>query len=149
MIFCLQGSGQHWAWAATSWPVRSLNSRPDPPPSFLSSWRHSPPSDQVKYCTVQPQSTYIYTEYHSVCPVPSSELGISHPPLSTASVPFPRNQKGAEGAHSPAGEGLGESQFRRLEKKLSTLPTLCVQPMYLVENYLTVGYSDGTVNIMD
>jgi hypothetical protein len=25
---------------------------------------------------------------------------------------------------SPAGEGLGESQFRRLEKKLSTLPTL-------------------------
>ncbi len=27
-------------------------------------------------------------------------------------------------AHSPAGEGLGESQFRRLEKKLSTLPTL-------------------------
>jgi hypothetical protein len=26
--------------------------------------------------------------------------------------------------HSPAGEGLGESQFRRQEKKLSTLPTL-------------------------
>jgi hypothetical protein len=30
------------------------------------------------------------------------------------------------GAHSPMGEGLGESQFRRLEKKLSTLPTLWV-----------------------
>jgi len=29
------------------------------------------------------------------------------------------------GVHPPAGEGLGESQFRRLEKKLSTLPTLC------------------------
>jgi hypothetical protein len=28
------------------------------------------------------------------------------------------------GAYSPAGKGLGESQFRRLEKKLSTLPTL-------------------------
>ncbi len=28
------------------------------------------------------------------------------------------------GAHSPADEGLGESQFRRLEKRLSTLPTL-------------------------
>jgi hypothetical protein len=27
-------------------------------------------------------------------------------------------------AHSPAGEGVGESQFRRLEKKFSTLPTL-------------------------
>ncbi len=28
-------------------------------------------------------------------------------------------------AHSLTGEGLGESQFRRQEKKLSTLPTLC------------------------
>ncbi len=27
------------------------------------------------------------------------------------------------GAHSPAGEGLGESHFRRLEKKLSTPST--------------------------
>ncbi len=32
------------------------------------------------------------------------------------------------GAHSPAGEGLVESQFRRLEKKLSTLPTLWAAP---------------------
>jgi hypothetical protein len=30
------------------------------------------------------------------------------------------------GAHSPAAKGVGESQFRRLEKKLSTLPTLCL-----------------------
>ncbi len=29
-------------------------------------------------------------------------------------------------AHSHVGEGLGESQFQRLEKKLSTLPTLYV-----------------------
>jgi hypothetical protein len=28
------------------------------------------------------------------------------------------------GARSPAGEGVGESQFQRLEKKLSTLSTL-------------------------
>ncbi len=28
------------------------------------------------------------------------------------------------GAYSPAGKGLGESQFQRLKKKLSTLPTL-------------------------
>jgi hypothetical protein len=26
--------------------------------------------------------------------------------------------------HSPAGEGVGESQFGRLEKRLSTLPTI-------------------------
>ncbi len=32
------------------------------------------------------------------------------------------------GALSPEGDGLGESQFRRLEKKLSTLPTLCLSP---------------------
>ncbi len=44
-------------------------------------------------------------------------------PLSPASVTLPPEPGG--GAHSPAGEGLGESQFRRLEKKLSTLPTLC------------------------
>jgi hypothetical protein len=36
----------------------------------------------------------------------------------------PLEPKGG-GAPSPAGEGLGESQFRRLEKKLSTLPILC------------------------
>ncbi len=35
----------------------------------------------------------------------------------------PPGPKGGE-AHSPAAEGVGESQLRRLEKKLSTLPTL-------------------------
>ncbi len=53
--------------------------------------------------------------------VPSSELGLSHGPLSPASVlhcPSPRKQKGG-GVHSPACEGMGESQFRRLEKSLS------------------------------
>jgi hypothetical protein len=50
--------------------------------------------------------------------VPSLELGLSHPPSR-----HPPGTKGG-GAHSPAGEGLGKSQFRRLEKKLSTLPAL-------------------------
>ncbi len=46
-------------------------------------------------------------------------------PLSRQRVcPSPRT-KGGGGAHSPAGEGVGEFQFRRLKKKLSTLPTLC------------------------
>jgi hypothetical protein len=35
----------------------------------------------------------------------------------------PLEPKGGGGAHSPAGEGMGESQFRRLEEKPSTLPT--------------------------
>jgi hypothetical protein len=60
--------------------------------------------------------------------VPSSELGLSQPPLTRQRLcPSPQNRRGG-GAHSPAGEGLGESQFRRLEKKLSTLPTLWVRP---------------------
>jgi hypothetical protein len=47
-----------------------------------------------------------YKEYHSV------------PSHASQCAPPPR----LGGAHSPAGEGLGESQFRRHEKKLSTLP---------------------------
>ncbi len=47
----------------------------------------------------------------------------SSQPLSSQRV-CPSSQNLGEGVHSPAGEGLGESQFRRLEKKLSILPTL-------------------------
>jgi hypothetical protein len=61
----------------------------------------------------------INKEYHSVCPL--VKIKTLPTPLSPASV-LPRTVGG--GAHLPAGEGLGESQFRRLEKKLSTLPTL-------------------------
>jgi len=45
-------------------------------------------------------------------------------------------------AHSPAGEGLGESQLRRTEKKLSTLPTLWrkATPKFLL---LTVSKFSG------
>jgi hypothetical protein len=46
------------------------------------------------------------------------------PNHSLASECAPPPRKGG-GANSPAGEGLGESQFRRFDKKLSTLPTLC------------------------
>ncbi len=44
------------------------------------------------------------------------------PSLASDCAPPPELKGG--GAHSPTGAGLGESQFRRLEKKLSTLPTL-------------------------
>jgi hypothetical protein len=58
-----------------------------------------------------------------------------NPSLASECAPPPEPKGG--GAHSPAGEGLGEPQFRRLEKKLSTLPTLCIlfshpfAPLYL------------------
>ena len=45
----------------------------------------------------------------------------------------PPGTKGGE-AHSPAGEGLGKSQFPRLEKKLSTLSTLWLSPLNLIES---------------
>jgi hypothetical protein len=61
----------------------------------------------------------INKEYHSACTLVG--IGTLPTPLSPASVPLPPEPRGAL---SPAGEGLGESQFRRLEKKLSTLPTL-------------------------
>ncbi len=43
--------------------------------------------------------------------------------LASECAPPPRI-KGGGGALA-CGRGVGESQFRRLEKKLSTLPTLC------------------------
>ncbi len=46
-----------------------------------------------------------YKEYHSVCP--SSELGLSQPLSRQPVFPSPRNR--GEGAHQPAGGGLGGS----------------------------------------
>jgi hypothetical protein len=73
-----------------------------------------------------PQSTYINRVPQCMSPRRNWD---SPTPLSQARVPLPPEPGGA---HSPAGEGLGEFQFRRLEKKLSTLPTLVslVQPAW-------------------
>ncbi len=64
------------------------------------------------------------TKYHRVpqCMSPSWNWDSPNPSLAIESAPPPEPKGG--GAHSPAGEEVGESQFRRLEKKLSTLPTL-------------------------
>ncbi len=53
-----------------------------------------------------------------------SRVGIgTPPPLPQESVALPLEPEEGE-AHSPAGEGVGESRFQRLEKKFSTLSTL-------------------------
>ncbi len=73
-----------------------------------------------------PQSTYYRVLQCTVCP----RVGNGTPPplLPLASVPpFPPPTKG-ERAHSPAGEGWGFTRFRRLDKKLSTLPSLWTPP---------------------
>ncbi len=69
----------------------------------------------------------IYKEYYSTI-WPLEGIGTLPTPLSPASVPLSPEPKGGGGAHSPANEGLEKSQFRRLEIKLSTLPTLCYVP---------------------
>ncbi len=72
-----------------------------------------------------PQSTYIYRAPQWMSPCRNWN---SPTPLAAASVPSPPRTIGWGGAHLPAAKGVGESQFRRLEKKLSTLPTLWALP---------------------
>jgi hypothetical protein len=55
------------------------------------------------------------------------ELGLAHPLFRQRVCPPAPGTKGG-GAHSPAGEGLGESQFLRLEKSLA-LCLLCAFQM--------------------
>ncbi len=68
-----------------------------------------------KYLYIIIQSTTVY--------VLSSELGLPQPLSCKRVCPPPPGPK-AGGAHSPAAKWVGEFQFGRLEKKLSTLPTL-------------------------
>jgi hypothetical protein len=71
--------------------------------------------------------TFQTTKYIYVMYVPSSELGLSYP-LSRQRVRPPPRTKGG-GGHSPAGEGLGESQLRRLNESLAhPAYTLCFKP---------------------
>jgi hypothetical protein len=62
----------------------------------------------------EPQSTYIYRV--SQCPLVG--IGTLPPPLSPASVPLTPEPLGGGGG-TPAGDWLGEFQFRRLEKSLA------------------------------
>ncbi len=75
---------------------------------------------------------HIYLKYHSDCPL--VRIGTTPPPLPQAVCVPPRNKRGA---HSPASKevGGGGSQFGRLEKKLSTLPTLCEKlfPLFFLD----------------
>ncbi len=97
---------------------------------------------------------YKYTESIAVC-VPSSELGPPHhpPPASECALCTPLNQR--RGEHTcKGGEGVVESQFGRLEKKPSTLSTLCTHPsvrtarttIVYLRNSAIVRVSTFTVN---
>jgi hypothetical protein len=84
----------------------------------------------LQYIQRVPQCMSPRRNWDSPIPSPASECA---PP------PGP---KGGGRAHSPVAKGVGESQFR-LEKKLSTLPTLLVRGNSLWTKYqtLNVGFS--------
>ncbi len=71
---------------------------------------------------IRQPTKYVYLKSTTVY-VPRRNWDSPNPFLASECAPPPRI--GGRGAHSPAVEGVGESQFRRLEKKFSTLPTLC------------------------
>ncbi len=89
--------------------------------------------ESASFCLRPFQHHKVHIEYHSVCLV---GIGTHPPPLPQACVP--PDQKG-DGSHAPAGEGVGESQFRRLEEKLSTLstnsPRLSISPFQSLNHY--------------
>ncbi len=66
-------------------------------------------------------TVHMCLEYHSICPL--VRIGTPYP-LSCKRV-FTPSLAPKEGVHLPAGEGVGESQFGRLEKKPGTISTLC------------------------
>jgi hypothetical protein len=87
------------------------------------------PANYIRYTL--PQSTYIY--WAPQCMSPRRNWDSPNPSPAKRVYPPPPGPK----AHSPAARGVGEFQFRRLEKKLSILPTLC--------SVCTLPYSQSTV----
>jgi hypothetical protein len=63
-----------------------------------------------------------------------------HPTPACECAPLPP----PPGSHSLAGEGVGKSQFRRLEKKLSTLPTLWYYTNTTLLTFASFFFADYT-----
>ncbi len=99
----------------------------------LSAWRWQSKALATQLDLI-PQSTYL-PEYHGVCP--SSQLGPPTPSPASECVP-PRSQSGR--GHTPAGQGMGKSQFWRL-KNASTPSTLCLIPTFVTLFSLNYIYS--------
>ncbi len=71
-----------------------------------------------------PQSKHVHREPQGTCMSPRRNWDPPPTPSPARECGHPGGTKGGGGAHSPAGEGVAESQFQRLEKKFSTLSTL-------------------------
>jgi hypothetical protein len=86
---------------------------------------------ESRHCTLErnPQNIYRVPQ----CMSPRRHWDSPTPSLGSECAPPP--EPGGE-AHSPSGEVTGASQFRRLEKKLTTLPTLLGKGSVLTINIL-------------
>ncbi len=123
----------HFIWPLVQYNVGKLQyvsqhqlyfiSRGQPPWQPLGNPRFplAKPSKQsqqiTKYLYIQSTKVYVF----------SSELELPQP-LSRKRVCPPPGPKGG-GGHTPAAKGVGEFQFRRLERKLSTLCLYYVQQL--------------------
>ncbi len=89
-----------------------------------------------------PQSKYIYLEYHS-CRSPRWNWDCPTPSPASECVPPPHTPRAkGRGASSPADEGVGESQFGRLEKKLSILSILWATLLGDGDKWIEIVYSE-------
>ncbi len=120
MINCICYDSVSWKILITVTYTRQINRKKHCEDAFYTCFLTFFCDKRTTTCYVSCGWLYLYVKYTlsttSVCPL--VRIGTLPPPLSPASVTLPPEPGG--GAHSPAGEGLGESQFRRLEKKLST-----------------------------
>ncbi len=67
-------------------------------------------------------------------------------PSPTSECALPPGPKGGGGGTLACGKGVGEFQFRRLEKKLSTLPTLWIRVLNNIFLECTAGWT-GEVEV--
>jgi hypothetical protein len=95
----------------------------------------------------------LYLEYQSVCAF--VRIGSPRPlyPKRVCSSLVPWNQKGGR-QHSLAGEGAGGAPFGRLERKPSTLYTLCLPAIWLAnkensQDFGTSGIATNEINLCE
>ncbi len=77
-------------------------------------------------CLINYILVYMYLEYHSVCLLVGNGTPTPTPASECVVHVYPLEPPKEGGTHTLGGEGVGERQLGRLEKKLSTLYTYSV-----------------------
>jgi hypothetical protein len=135
------GAGSHSRPHATRRGVNVSTKHPQQSPAVHVSAFTFPPMTAWRY-TFEPQSTYIYLEYHGVCSL--VRIGTPPHPISRKRVSSPppdRNQRGK--GHTLLRVRGWESQFGLLEKKPTTLSTSYVFFEPFLEGRVDTGHRHG------